>query len=51
MNIGAIVQAKIRSPEPSGLSCCTVWKNWDSRKIEPPTTGPSATGRERHTGN
>jgi hypothetical protein len=31
----AIVQAKMRRPEPSVLSCCAVWKNWESRKIEP----------------
>ena len=33
--IGIAVQGRMRSPDCSGESPCTVWRNWASRKIEP----------------
>ena len=35
MNIGASVHGRILRPAPSGEYPCTVWKNCESRKIEP----------------
>src|SRR3954465_3112593 len=36
-NIGMIVQGRTRRPDCSGESPCVVWKNCESRKIEPKT--------------
>jgi hypothetical protein len=35
MNIGIAVQGRVRRPASSGEYPCTVWRNWESRKIEP----------------